>query len=46
VAHIVLGGSNEEFARPIGDWLHGLDSVYQEIDDHLLQLNPVTGNLG
>jgi hypothetical protein len=34
-------GSECQFAPPIRDRLHRLDAVDHEIDDHLLQLDPI-----
>ena len=32
--------SDHQFARPIGDRLHGFNAVHHEVDDYLLQLDP------
>ncbi len=43
---MILLGSDQEFARPIRDRLHGFDAVDHEIKDDLLQLNFVGENDG
>src|ERR1700754_1682365 len=44
--HLFLTRSDHQFARPIGDRLHCFDTVHHEVDDHLLQLDPIAKNLG
>src|SRR6202140_5126605 len=39
---IVLAGSDRQFARPIRDRLHGFNAVHHQVDDHLLELDPIT----
>ena len=43
---VVLTGSDHQVARPIGDRLHCLNTVHHQIDDHLLQLDPITEDRG
>ena len=40
---IALGGprSDRQLPRPVADACHGLDPVHDEIEDDLLQLNPI-----
>ena len=38
---LVLARSDHQFARPIRHRLHGFDAIHHQIDDHLLQLDPI-----
>src|SRR5260370_18841867 len=38
---LVLAGSDHQFARPIRDRLHGFNAIHHQVDDHLLQLDPI-----
>src|ERR1700722_8645355 len=42
----VLPRSDHQDARPLRDRLHGFDTIHYQVDDHLLQLNPITEDLG
>jgi hypothetical protein len=38
---VVLLRSNKHVARPIRDWRHRFKSVHHQVDNHLLQLDPI-----
>src|SRR3984893_16525413 len=42
----VLMRSDHQFARPIRDRLHRFDAVHHQIDDYLLQLDPIGEDYG
>ena len=42
----VLVRSDQKVAGSIHDSHHGFYSIHHEIDDHLLQLDPITGHRG
>jgi len=46
LVHLFLTRSDHQFPRPIGDRLHCFNTVHHEVDDHLLQLDPVTKDVG
>src|ERR1700719_3447175 len=39
---LVLAGSDHQFAWPIRDRLHRFNAVHHQVNDHLLQLDPIT----
>ena len=39
-------GSDHQFARPIRDRLHGFNAIHHQVDNHLLQLDPITQDHG
>jgi hypothetical protein len=43
---IVLTRSDHQFARPIRDRLHCFHAVHHQVDDHLLQLDPIAQDHG
>src|SRR3977135_3814336 len=42
LACFVLMRSDHQFARPVRDRLHRLDAVHYQIDNHMLQLDPIS----
>ena len=44
--HLVLTRSDHQFARPIRDRLHCFNTIHHQVDDHLLQLDPITQDRG
>ena len=43
---LVLARSDHQFARPIRDRLHGFNAIHRQVDDHLLQLDPISQDRG
>jgi hypothetical protein len=41
LASFLLLRSNNDLTGTIGDWRHSFNTVYQKVDDHLLQLNRI-----
>src|ERR1700683_4821827 len=44
--YLVLARSDHQFARPVADRLHGFQAIHHQIDNHLLQLDSITQDLG
>jgi hypothetical protein len=40
----VFPGGEQQLSRPLNDFTHGLDGVDEQIEDHLLQLDPISQN--
>src|SRR5882672_3267392 len=43
---LVLAGSDQEFAWPIRDGLHGFNTIYYQVDDYLLKFDPISQDRG
>src|ERR1700730_15013959 len=43
---LVLPRSDHQFARPIRDRLHRFNAIHHQVNDHLLQLDPITKDHG